>query len=151
MGIQQTAERYILIVEDSPVDYEIATRALRKAEYEDAIHRCEDGDEAIDFLRGENEVVREKGNPSLILLDLNLPGTDGREVLQHIKNDSEIAHIPVVVLTTSNNEFDIEACYENGANSYVKKPTSPDDYVAMAKVLKSFWFEWASLPEEHDR
>ena len=87
----------------------------------------------------------------MILLDLNLPGTDGREVLQHIKNDSEIAHIPVVVLTTSNNEFDIEACYENGANSYVKKPTSPDDYVAMAKVLKSFWFEWASLPEEHDR
>lgn len=147
MGMQQAHDRYILIVEDSPVDYEIATRALRKADFANSIHRCEDGEEALDFLRGDNDVVREKGNPSLILLDLNLPGTDGREVLQHIKADDNTAHIPVVILTTSNNETDIEICYGQGANSYVKKPTSPDDYVEMAKILKSFWFEWASLPE----
>ena len=147
MKQQQSTDRYILIVEDSRVDYEITTRALKKAGIERSILRCEDGDEALDFLN-DHESRQGDGHPSMILLDLNLPGTDGRTVLQQIKNHDALKNIPVVVLTTSNNEHDIAACYESGANSYVRKPSAPDDYVAMAEALKAFWFDWATLPGE---
>ncbi len=141
-----TKEGYILIVEDSPVDYEITTRALKRAGIDHPVHHCEDGNEALEFLTGENGQLEEKGYPSLILLDLNLPGTDGRDVLKEIKTTSDVKKVPVIILTTSNNENDIDICYEAGANSYVKKPMAPDDYVEMAMTLKAFWFKWASLP-----
>ncbi|MCB9989691.1 MAG: response regulator [Rhodospirillales bacterium] len=139
---------YILIVEDSPVDFEIAMRSLRKADVDVTVERCEDGDEAIAFLTSDNPIIKERGFPELILLDLNLPGTDGRAVLEHVKNAESLKSIPVIILSTSNNERDITACYRNGANSYVKKPIAPDDYTAMAQSLKSFWFDWVMLPQE---
>jgi CheY-like chemotaxis protein len=119
---------------------------LKKAGLDRPIHHCEDGDEALTFLTGENGQLEERGYPGLILLDLNMPGTDGRDVLAQIKSQDSLKNVPVIILTTSNNEYDIEACYEKGANSYVQKPTVPDDYVAMATTLKKFWFDWASLP-----
>ncbi|MCB1556761.1 MAG: response regulator, partial [Alphaproteobacteria bacterium] len=76
------------------------------------------------------------------------PGTDGREVLRQIKTHDDTRKIPVVVLTTSIHDKDVEVCYQTGANSYVKKPTRPDDYVEIAESLKSFWFDRATLPEE---
>lgn len=140
-------QEYILIVEDSPIDYEIAMRALKKVDFDYEIMRCADGDHALELLLGDNDTVREKGHPRMILLDLNLPGTDGRDVLEQLKASKHARHIPVVILSTSNNEKDVETCYDKGANCYVQKPTSPDDYVIMAQALKNFWFEWASLPK----
>ena len=139
---------YILIVEDSPVDYEIVTRSLRKAGLGLPIHHCESGDEALDLLLAANDPHNERDHPALILLDLNLPGTDGREVLAKIKESDTTKAIPVVILTTSNNQNDVKACYCSGANCYVKKPTKPDDYVKMANALKEFWFRWTILPTE---
>ena len=147
--MKETAEKeqYILIIEDSPIDYEITTRALRKAGFEQPVHHCKSGDEAFNFLMKDNPELKEKGNPSLILLDLNLPGMDGKELLETIKTEEDRKEIPVIVLTTSGNEKDVEACYEKGANSYVKKPLAPDDYIEMARSLKAFWFDWACLPD----
>lgn len=147
MGQKLDTEGYILIVEDSPVDYEIVTRALKKAAIDRPVHHCESGDEALDFLSGKNGDAKEKGLPSLILLDIKMPGMDGRVVLDKIKQHEALKHIPVIMLTTSSNDHDIETCYVKGANSYLTKPTMPDDYVEMAKSLKSFWFEWAKLPK----
>ena len=82
----------------------------------------------------------------MILLDLNLPGTDGREVLEDIKGDAELQSIPVVVLTTSSDERDIEACYQAGANSYVQKPVNLDGFIEAIRRLKDYWLEIAILP-----
>ncbi len=141
-------DRYILVVEDSSVDYEITIRSLRKVGVDYPVYRCEDGDEALRFLMKPNEKRTQMGYPSLILLDLNLPGTDGRDVLSQIKNTAETQTIPVVILTTSNNHNDIKACYESGSNCYVKKPTRPEEYTEMINAIKEFWFEWALLPME---
>lgn len=140
---------YIMIVEDSPVDYEITTRSLRKAGIGQTFHHCEDGDEALGFLMNNEDLPRQ-GYPALILLDLNLPGTDGRQVLLTLKNHDELRKIPVIILTTSNNENDIEVCYKRGANSYIRKPSAPDDYVHMAETLKEYWFDWVTLPDGDD-
>lgn len=145
----QAKDPYILIVEDNPVDYEITTRALRKAELNQPIHHCEDGDEALAFLMGVNGELEEKGCPSLILLDLNLPGTNGRDVLKKIKAHNDLKKIPVIVLTTSNNEHDIDICYEQGANSYIKKPIKLADYVEMATAIETLWLYRSRLPGEH--
>ena len=146
--MNKTIADYILIVEDSPVDYEIVTRSLRKAGIALPIHHCESGDEALDFLLPQGIADQAIDHPTLILLDLNLPGTDGREVLARIKEDATTKAIPIVVLTTSNNQNDVKACYCHGANCYVKKPIKPDDYVEMAGALKDFWFNWTILPTE---
>jgi len=121
----------ILIIEDSPEDYEATKRAFRKAGLKNQINRCEDGDEALDYLfhRGPYADSATAPRPDIILLDLNLPGTDGREVLQEIKADKEICNIPVIVLTTSEDERDIESCYRYGANSYVKKPVDLQGFI----------------------
>lgn len=141
------AEKYILVVEDSPVDYEILLRALKKIGIEEQVIHCHDGDEALDFLMTDNEILDDRGYPSLVLLDLNMPGTDGREVLSKIKEDRTIKSIPIIILSTSSNENDINACYRKGANSYVRKPISPDSFLEMSDALKTFWFEWSVLPD----
>jgi len=138
---------YILVVEDSLVDYEIVTRCLQKAGLDFPVRLCADGDMALDLLVERKGDFAEFGYPSLILLDLNLPGTDGRGVLKQLKDCDDTKNIPVIILTTSNNANDVEACYDIGANSYLQKPTVPEDYVAMAHAVKSFWFDWAHLPE----
>ena len=104
----------ILLVEDSPEDFETTQRAFRRSGLKNPIFRCSDGDDALDFLfrRGSYADVP---RPGVILLDLNLPGTDGREVLAEIKADPQLRQIPVIVLTTSSDDRDISACYSAGA------------------------------------
>jgi two-component system response regulator len=144
------AHQVILVIEDSPADYEATLRALRKAGLANPIFRCSDGDDALDFLfrRGASTDPDRAPRPSVILLDLNLPGTDGREVLAEIKADDSLKSIPVVVLTTSTDERDIQKCYLAGANSYMKKPVDLLGFISAIQRLKDYWFEIAVLPRE---
>lgn len=137
----------ILIVDDSDVDYEVTLRGLRKAGLANPIARCADGDDALDYLfqRGAHAGAQ---RPYLILLDLNMPGTDGREVLQAIKSDADLRKIPVVVLTTSDDPRDIEQCYAIGANSYVRKPVDLDGFMEAIRRLKDYWFEVVVMPRK---
>ena len=139
----------ILIVEDSPEDYEIAMRAFNKAGLANPIFHCEDGDEALDYLyrQGRYSDPKSSPRPGMILLDLNMPGTDGREVLIEIKNDPDLKSIPVIVLTTSNDEKDIEQCYEAGANSYICKPVEISGFFEAIRRLNDYWFEIVVLPK----
>ncbi|HOO50873.1 MAG TPA: response regulator [Alphaproteobacteria bacterium] len=131
-------EPYVLIVEDSPVDFEIISRAFRKIEFQPKIHHCEDGDQALDFLSNkQNAYIAEA--PTLVLLDLNLPGTDGRTVLSSMKSQEELKQIPVIVLSTSNNDNDVEFCFSMGADKYLRKPISADEYAETAKIIRDFW------------
>ncbi len=140
----------ILLVEDSPEDYETALRGLRRAGFSSQVFRCEDGEEALDFLyfRGAYAEPGKAKRPKMILLDLNLPGTDGREVLVEIKRDPNLRTIPVVVLTTSRDERDIQTCYDAGANSYIQKPVLLEDFMRSIEQLKTYWFEVVMLPRE---
>ena len=130
----------ILLVEDNPADYETALRAFRSANMSNPIHRCEDGDEAIEFLNATRTL------PALILLDLNLPGTDGRELLVEIKQSPRLKWIPVIALTTSASERDVRFCYENGAAGYMQKPVNLNEFRRAIQRLRDFWFEVVILP-----
>jgi CheY-like chemotaxis protein len=138
----------ILLIEDSPEDFETTERAFRRSGLKNPIYRCVDGDEALDFLyrRGRYAGTDEAPRPGVILLDLNLPGTDGREVLSEIKNDPQLKQIPVIVLTTSKDERDIEVCYRCGANSYIQKPVDLDGFMKAIERLNDYWFEVVILP-----
>jgi two-component system, response regulator len=140
----------ILIVEDSPEDYETTVRAFKKSGLNNPIYRCEDGDDALDFLlhRGKYVDKDKAPRPGIILLDLNLPGTDGRAVLSEIKKDANLRTIPVIVLTTSDDGKDVESCYNGGANSYVKKPVDLDRFIQAIQRLKDYWFEVVVLPKD---
>ena len=141
----------ILLVEDSPEDYETTVRGLRKAGFSNQVYRCEDGEDALDFLyrRGAYAEPGRARRPVMILLDLNLPGTDGRDVLFEIKRDPKLRTIPVVVLTTSRHERDIQTCYDAGANSYIQKPVRLEEFMRAIDRLKAYWFEVVILPKEH--
>ena len=138
----------IMVVEDSPEDFEATLRGFRSAGLKNDIIHCEDGDEALDYLhrRGCYGEPGSAPRPAVILLDLNLPGTDGHEVLADIKKDEDLCSIPVVVLTTSNDERDIAACYRAGANSYVRKPVQLESFLEAIRRLKDYWLEIAILP-----
>ena len=137
----------ILLVEDSPEDFETTQRAFRKSGLKNPIVRCADGDEALDFLfrRGAHA---DAPRPGVILLDLNLPGTDGREVLAEIKDHPELKQIPVIVLTTSNDNRDVQACYKAGASSYIQKPVDLDGFMRAIERLNDYWFEVVILPKD---
>jgi CheY-like chemotaxis protein len=138
----------ILLVEDSPEDFETTERAFRRSGLKNPIFRCADGDEALDYLyrRGSYSDPLKAPRPGVILLDLNLPGTDGREVLSEIKNDPDLKQIPVIVLTTSKDDRDIEVCYRCGANSYIQKPVDLDGFMRAIERLNDYWFEVVILP-----
>lgn len=139
----------ILIVEDSDDDYMATVRAFKKANLINPVRRCTNGDQAIDYLlqRGEFSGSGKAPRPSIILLDLNLPGTDGREVLGIIKANPDLQKIPVIVLTTSNAEQDIEQCYAAGANSYVQKPVDLVGFIQSVARLTDYWFNVSILPK----
>ncbi|WP_262690116.1 response regulator [Kordiimonas aestuarii] len=135
----------ILLVEDSPADVRVTRRAFRKAGVDNPVEHCADGRRAINYLllsKRPDGATR----PSLVLLDLNLPGVDGREVLRTIKHSEAFRTIPVVILSTSDDERDVQDCYELGANSYLKKPHDLDGFVAAMQSLSEFWFKTAELP-----
>ncbi len=146
--MNDTPNQPILLVEDSPEDFETTQRAFRKAGLKNPIVLCADGDEALDFLhrRGRFADPALAPRPGIILLDLNLPGTDGRQVLEEVKSSPELRHIPVIVLTTSSDERDVAACYRAGANSYVQKPVDMDGFMRAIERLNDYWFEVVILP-----
>ena len=140
----------ILIVEDSDDDFLATERAFKKSGLANPIRRCSNGDQVLDYLyrRGEFADPEKSPRPGIIMLDLNLPGTDGREVLRIIKSDHNLRKIPVIVLTTSDAEQDIERCYAAGANSYVHKPVDMQGFVLAIARLRDYWFEVVVLPRE---
>ncbi|MEP5729662.1 MAG: response regulator [Sulfitobacter sp.] len=108
---------------------------------------CKTGDEALDYLHKEGDYAgATHGLPGLILLDLNLPGTDGREVLRRIKSEELTRKLPVVVMTGSQDQADIDRCYDAGANSYVVKPVNLDGFLAAIARLRDYWFKIVILP-----
>jgi two-component system response regulator len=134
----------ILIVEDSADDFEATKRAFVKANLRNAIAHVLSGEEALAYLRSDT-----KTKPGLILLDLNMPGLDGRKTLEIIKQAPNLKKIPVVILTTSDDERDVKACYELGANTFIQKPVDFDGLISAIKRLKEYWFEIALLPKEN--
>jgi len=147
--VPNTPNQPILLVEDSPEDFETTERAFRKSGLRNPIFRCSDGDDALDYLhrRGAYTDPAKSPRPGVILLDLNLPGTDGREVLSEIKADPALKQIPVVVLTTSRDERDVDACYKAGASSYIQKPVDLDGFIKAIERLNGYWFEVVILPK----
>lgn len=140
--------QHILIVEDSDDDYTATLRAFHKAGLANKIVRCSNGDQALDYLYRRGEYAgTEAEHPGIVLLDLNLPGTDGRDILKRIKADEDLKKIPVVVLTTSDAEIDIESCYAAGANSYIQKPVDLMGFMQSIARLKEYWFEVVILPK----
>jgi two-component system response regulator len=148
--MQISRPQTLLVVEDSDDDFHATMRAFKKAGLSNPVQRCTNGDQALDYLfrRGEFADPADYPMPSLILLDLNLPGTDGREVLRVLKADPVLHRLPVIVLTTSNAEQDIQRCYDYGANSYMQKPVDLEGLVVAMTRLKEFWLEIAVLPRE---
>ena len=135
----------ILLVEDSPTDALLAQEALDHAKVCNRLHLVTDGVEAIAFLRREGPYAKAP-RPDLILLDLNLPKKDGRQVLSEIKNDEDLKSIPVVVLTTSSAEADVIQSYGLHANCYIVKPVDFDKFADVIRTLESFWFAVVTLP-----
>ena len=136
----------ILLVEDSPTDVLLAQEALEHAKVLNTLHVVSDGVEALEFLRREGQYFQ-AARPDLILLDLNLPRKDGREVLEEIKNDERLKRIPVVVLTTSKAEEDILRAYGLHANCYISKPVDFEQFAQVVAAIETFWFTIVSLPE----
>jgi len=145
-----TTNATILIVEDNDEDYEICVSTLCKDNnLANPIVRCETGAEALDYFYARGRFANDgPGRPGLILLDLNLPGTDGREVLQQIKSDDAIKRIPVVIMTTSSDERDIDECYQIGANSYVLKPVDLNGFFEAITRLRDYWLQIVLLPKQ---
>lgn len=144
----ENSTQSLLVIEDSDEDFAAFERILRKASIANALYRCVDGDDALDFLKhsGQYQELTKAPRPAIILLDLNLPGTDGREVLAQIKQDSELKMIPVVVFTTSSNPKDVEVCYRCGVNGYILKPIDVKKLMRTVQVLIDYWFEAVILP-----
>ena len=137
----------ILLVEDNTGDARLAIEALREAKVHNNLNWVKDGVAALAFLRREGEYAAAP-RPDLILLDLNLPRKDGREVLAAVKADEKLRRIPVVVLTTSQAEEDILRAYHLNANCYISKPVDLDQFMKVIKSIKDFWLTIVKLPSE---
>ena len=135
----------ILLVEDNPGDHRLTKEALHEGKVYNNLHWAKDGVEAIDFLKRRGAHANAP-RPDIILLDLNLPKKDGREVLSEIKQDEDLRAIPVVILTTSKAEEDILRSYDLGVNSYITKPVSFQGLADALKILNQYWFELVKLP-----
>ena len=138
----------ILIVEDSDEDFAALSRAIDKAQFSIPVYRCEDGEEALDFLYHEAEYQDQTiaPRPTIIILDLNLPGTDGTEVLAAIKSDRDLQSIPVIIFSTSSNPKDIEACYGHGVGGYIVKPMDLTKLQKSTETLLAYWLKVVELP-----
>lgn len=135
----------ILMVEDNAADVRLTTEAFRDTGTHNRLNVVGDGEEAMDFLRREGR-YSDAARPDLILLDLNLPRKDGREVLKEIKQDPDLKRIPVVVITTSDNEKDILKAYDMHVNAYITKPVDFDKFVSIVGAIEDFWLTVAKLP-----
>ena len=135
----------ILLVEDNPGDERLTREALKEGKVYSNLYWVKDGVEAIEFLRRKGRYA-ESPRPDIILLDLNLPKKDGREVLQEIKTDNDLKRIPVVILTTSKAEEDVLKTYNLHANCYVTKPVDLEKFIVVIKSIDAFWLTVATLP-----
>jgi CheY-like chemotaxis protein len=137
----------ILLVEDNPGDARLTREALAQSKVRNNLHHARDGEEALDFLRGSGPGGL-RPHPDLILLDLNLPRRHGREVLEEIKNDPQLMHIPVVILTSSQAEEDILRSYQSHANCFITKPVDLEQLTKVVQGIEQFWFTLVKLPSE---
>ena len=135
----------ILLVEDNPGDMRLTKEALKEGKVYNNLHWAQDGVEALEVLRREGKHAKAP-RPDIILLDLNLPKKDGREVLSVIKNDDQLKHIPVVVLTTSKAEEDVVRSYNLHANCYVTKPVDLEKFISVVHAIDRFWLTVVTLP-----
>jgi len=135
----------ILLVEDNEPDVGLTRQALKSAKVRNRLWVAEDGVEAMEFLRREGPYA-DRPRPDLILLDLNLPRKDGRQVLREIKDDAALRQIPVVVLTTSQADEDILRAYDLHANCYITKPVNFDQFIRVVRTIEGFWLAVVKLP-----
>jgi CheY-like chemotaxis protein len=148
-----TGQLGVLYAEDDPDDRLLAEMAYRESGAVNPIAFVADGQEALDYLRGAGRHADRAGapRPGIVLLDLNMPGMDGRETLRIIRADPALRRIPVVILTTSAAQEDVAGSYDAGANSYIVKPSAFSNLVALFDRVFGYWFEICSLPEESRR
>ena len=135
----------ILLVEDNPGDVRLTQEALRDAKVANVLNVVGDGEEAIEYLRRRGRHV-DATRPDIVLLDLNLPRLDGREVLMDIKGDADLAKIPIIILTSSSAERDIHSAYELHANCYISKPVDFTEFIEAVRSLEGFWLRIVRLP-----
>ena len=145
--MNETKPIEILLIEDNPGDARLAREALRDAKVRNNLSWVPDGVEAMGFLRRET-IYDKAPRPDLILLDLNLPRKDGREVLVEIKSDDKLRRIPIVILTTSQAREDIHQAYQLNANCYISKPVDLDQFIRIVKTIEDFWLTIVKLPTE---
>jgi two-component system, chemotaxis family, response regulator Rcp1 len=149
-GVDRARPVRILLVEDSPSDVAMTRVALTEGRIANDLSVVGDGEKALAFLRREGHYANAP-RPDLILLDLNLPKMDGREVLEELKRDPVLKVIPIVILSTSAAEADVQRCYEAYANSYVIKPIGVDAFLDAVRGIENFWLAVVRLPDSHDR
>jgi two-component system, chemotaxis family, response regulator Rcp1 len=137
----------ILLVEDNKADSDLAREVLREADVRSNLSVARDGEEAIAFLRRKNGHT-DRPRPDLVLLDLNLPRKDGRELLAEMKADPDLRRIPVIVLTASAADRDVAQAYEHHVNAYITKPTDFDSFVHAVKLIEAFWLGVVRLPPQ---
>lgn len=140
----------ILMVDDNPADIDLTSEILAQSKGHFHVNAVNDGSEAISFLRHRGKYAKAPV-PDLVVLDLNLPRKDGRDVLAEVKSDPNLAKIPVVIFTTSQASTDVMRSYELGANCYLRKPGNLPDFVAVVQSMASFWLGFASLPQKERR
>ncbi|MGL5805292.1 MAG: response regulator [Xenococcaceae cyanobacterium] len=138
----------LLVVEDSNEDFKMLQRLMRRMEVQNPIYRCTNGDDTLNFLYREGNYNSPElaPRPSAILLDLNLPGMDGRDILERLKQDIIFQKIPIVVFTTSSNPRDIELCYQKGANGYLVKPMDVRELQKTIEAFIDYWLEVNTPP-----
>ena len=137
----------ILLVEDNKGDVRLLREAFRETSDNTEIEVAEDGELALAFLKHQGPYAHGSPRPHLILLDLNLPKVDGKQVLAAVKNDPELRTIPVVVLSSSRSREDVLGSYNSHANCYIRKPSSFDGFISVARGIQDFWLKLACLPD----
>lgn len=146
-GLKPGKPKNLLLVEDNPADIRLTQEALKEGQVPVQLSVVTDGVEAVDFLH-RTGAYKDAPRPDLILLDLNLPRKNGREVLFEIKNDPDLKRIPVLVMTTSKAQQDVARAYSLNANCYITKPMDLQKFMDIVRSIEDFWLEKASLPEK---
>lgn len=138
----------MLVIEDSNEDFEVLQHFLQRSPLHVPIYRCMNGEHALAFLHHTGSYVERETSPrpGLIVLDLNLPGMDGRDFLRHVKQDAHLQTIPIVIFSTSDNPIDVLKCYQAGANSYMVKPINFSELKRKIQLIVDYWFEVTLLP-----
>lgn len=149
MDNQETRETIpVLLVEDDEDDVRLTQRAFSKGRILNKLYVVGDGEEAMEFLKQRGRYVDSSRapQPGIIMLDLNMPRMSGREVLKKIKGDKDLQHIPIIILTTSDQESDVWECYKSGANTFITKPVEFDKFLDAVVTIGKYWLEIAELP-----